>query len=93
MVEGVTASGFPFAYDEQIMNDFEIVDAIADIVSEEPSRLLTGLSTFISKVMGSEGKKSLYDHVRTPDGRVPIDKIQVEITEMLTAGREPVKKS
>ena len=88
MVEGVTASGFSFAYDEQIMNDFEIVDAIADIVSEEPSRLLTGLSTFISKV-----KKALYDHVRTPDGRVPIDKIQVEITEMLTAGREPVKKS
>ena len=93
MIEGTTASGFKFAIDENLMNDFEIVDAIADIVSNEPSRLLSGLSTFVAKILGPEGKKALFNHVRTPDGRVPVDLIEKEVGEILAAGGEQTKKS
>ena len=92
MIEGKTGSGYAFAIDENLMNDFEIVDAIADITDGEPSRLITGLSTFVDKILGKEGKKALYDHVRTPDGRVPIESIEKEIGEIMTAAGEASKK-
>lgn len=92
MTEGVTASGFKFAFDETVMNDFEIVDAIADIVSNEPSRLLSGLSVFVTKVLGAQGKKALFDHVRTEDGRVPIEAVEKEVGEILAAGSDASKK-
>ncbi len=92
MIKGKTASGFKYSIDENLMNDFEIVDAIADIVSEEPSRLLSGLSMFVTKILGVEGKKALYDHVRTPDGRVPIEAIEKEVGEIMTAGGQASKK-
>lgn len=92
MIEGTTASGYKFAIDENLMNDFEIVDAIADIVSNEPSRLLSGLSTFVTKILGADGKKALFDHVRTPDGRVPIEAIEREVGEIMQAGGDASKK-
>ena len=92
MIEGVTKSGFKFAYDEKLMDDFEIVDAIADIISEEPSRLLSGLSTFVGKILGGVGKKELYDHIRTEDGRVPVAAVEAEVMEILTAGQNQTKK-
>ena len=91
MIEGKTASGFEFAIDDNTLNDFEIVDAVADIESGEPSRLMTGLSVFVLKIFGAEGKKRLYDHVRLPDGRVPIEAIDKEIGEIL-AGAAKLKK-
>ena len=51
MIEGVTKSGFHYSLDEENLNDFEVVDAIADIVSGQPSRLILGLSTFMVKVL------------------------------------------
>ena len=93
MIEGKTASGYAFAIDENLMNDFEIVDAIADIVSDEPSRLLSGLSTFVTKILGPEGKKTLFKHVRTPEGRVPIEAIEKEVGEIMAAGGDKTKKS
>ena len=93
MVEGVTKSGFKFKYDERLMDDFEIVDAIADIISEEPSRLLTGLSVFVGKVLGAVGKKQLFDHIRTEDGRVPVAAVEAEVMEILAAGQDHAKKS
>lgn len=92
MIEGVTTSGFKFAYDEKLMDDFEIVDAIADIISDEPSRLITGLSVFVGKVLGAVGKKQLYDHIRTDDGRVPVSAVEAEVMDILKAGKESSKK-
>jgi hypothetical protein len=92
MVNGVTASGFEFSYDEHIMDDFEILDAITDIIGDEPSRQLIGISVFFTKVLGTEGRKRLYDHVRTDDGRVPIEAVKSEVMEILQAGGESTKK-
>lgn len=92
MIEGVTKSGFHYSLEEDSLNDFEVVDAIADIVSGTPSRMILGLSTFMVKVLGTEGRAALYDHVRTDTGRVPTELIEQEITEILVAGNEAVKK-
>ena len=40
MIEGVTKSGFHYSLEEDSLNDFEVVDAIADIVSGTPSRMI-----------------------------------------------------
>jgi hypothetical protein len=36
-------------------------------------------------MLGKDQKKKLYDHVRTDDGRVPVEKLSTEIQEIFEA--------
>ena len=92
MITGETTSGYHFEIDETRFDDFEVLDAIADMDSGVPTRLISGLSTFLVKVLGVDGRKALYDHVRTQDGRVPTENVRTEVREILTAGGEQAKK-
>ena len=79
MKKGKTASGFKYEVDENVLDDMELIDAMAASQGEDP----TQISVVVSKIFGDEQKKRLYDHVRSDDGRVPVTAIANVITEVL----------
>lgn len=85
MIKGKTTSGFEFAVDEKVLDNMELVDAISE-VDENP----TALSKVVKLLLGAH-KKELYDHVRTEDGRVPIEAVTDIIMEIFAAGGKPAK--
>ena len=77
-MQGSTESGFKFNVNDKVLNNMELVEAIAE-VDTNPLRL-PGLLTML---LGDEQKKKLYDHVRIKDGSVPMDKVAAEVVAIL----------
>ena len=84
MIKGTTKSGFEFEISENVGDDMELVDAMADCLGTDNLKKLTGLSKVLTKLLG-DNKPALYDHVRAKDGRVPTKALEAEVTEMFTA--------
>ena len=79
MKKGKTESGFKFEIDERVLDDMELIDAMAASQGDDP----TQISTVVVKIFGEEQRKRLYDFVRTEDGRVPITEVANIITEVI----------
>lgn len=76
-----TNSGFEIELDDQTLNNMELLDSLTELREGDYSQM----SRIIPMVLGKEGKKSLYDHLRLPNGRVPADKVDAEISEILNS--------
>ena len=87
MKKGKTQSGFKYEIDENVMDDMELIDAMAAAQGEDP----TQISTVVAKIFGAEQRKRLYDHLRTEDGRVPITKVADIIEEIIKSMGEDGK--
>ena len=85
MVKGKTTTGFEFVTDEAVFNDMEVVDAIADMQTGDESAVMVATSVLITKLLGAEQKKALYNHLRNDEGRVPIDAVSNAIVEIMTS--------
>lgn len=79
MKKGTTQSGFNYEIDEKVLDDMELIDAMAASQGEDP----TQISTVVVKIFGTDQRKKLYDHVRADDGRVPITEVANIITEII----------
>lgn len=80
MHTGITRSGFAFKINDASLNDFELVEMLADL---DTNPLL--LPKVVSKLLGADQKKRLYDHVRTEDGIVPANVITDEIMDIFSS--------
>lgn len=80
MHTGITRSGFEFKINDASLNDFELVEMLADL---DTNPLL--LPKVVSKLLGADQKKRLYDHVRTEDGIVPANVITDEIMDIFSS--------
>ncbi len=87
MIQGKTKSGFAYALDKDILNNMELVDALAEMQEENP----LSVSQVLNLILGKEQKQRLYDHVRTDSGRVPMEKITEELGELFSAFGQPGK--
>ncbi len=76
-----TSSGFAWDIDDVVLDDAEILDCLADI--EGGNKL--SFVPLLRKVLSPQGKKALYDHLRTEDGRVPYADLDRETTEIFHA--------
>lgn len=81
MKKGKTESGFKFEIDEKVLDDMELIDAMAASQGDDP----TQISTVVVKIFGEDQRKKLYDHVRAEDGRVPIGEVANIITEIINS--------
>lgn len=79
----VTQSGFEYELDLTAMNDLEVLEMIADV---EESPLI--LPKLLTKILGKAQRDKLYDHVRTKEGTVPIDKVNLELVNMFNGSRD-----
>ena len=78
MRTGVTASGFAWQLDDAVLNNMELVDALAEMQEENPLQI----SAVCRLVLGKAQRKALYDHLRTEDGRVPASAVESAIMEL-----------
>lgn len=74
-----TTTGFECEIDPLVMDDMEALDLAVRIDREDA----LAYPPFLEKIMGAENKAALYNHLREPDGRVPIAKVGAEISEIL----------
>lgn len=87
-MKGKTQSGFKFEIKDEVMNDMELLEAVAETQSGDDLKVMSALSLIITKLLGKDKKKELYDHVRTKDGRVPIDALNKEVLDIFSAKQE-----
>lgn len=80
MISGKTKSGFEYSIDSNVMDNMELLDAVAEIDSNP-----LALSKVLKMVLGDEQRKALYDHLRQEDGRVPVKAVSEEITDIFTS--------
>lgn len=80
MIQGTTQSGFAFTIEDEALNNFELLDVISE-VDENPLLAPKALTMLLGKAQ----KKKLYNHLRTEDGIVPMDKIQDEMIDMFNS--------
>lgn len=80
-IEGKTSSGFDFAIEESVFDDMELLDDLADIDRGN----IAAVSSALTRVLGSDGKKALYEHCRGANGVVPVTRIGQELTDIFTA--------
>ena len=87
MIEGKTTSGFAFAMEESVIDNMELVDALAEATDDNP----LSVSSVCVLLLGKAQRKRLYDHLRQADGRVPVEQISKELIEIFTAFKQPGK--
>ena len=86
MIKGKTSSGFEYEISEDVVNDYELLENLAEL---EANPLI--LTTVIKQVLGAEQAEKLKNHVRNNRGTVPIDKITNEILDIFTNSGEEIK--
>lgn len=86
-MKGETASGFVYQIDENVLDNMELVDALAEAQNDNPITI----SRACELLLGKETRAKLYDHLRTPDGRVPIAGVSNTIIEIFKAFGEKGK--
>lgn len=79
MITGTTKSGFNYHIDENILQDYELLEAIAE--TEKNPIFITKV---VRMLLGDDTDK-LKEHVRDENGHVSIEKMNVEITEIFQA--------
>lgn len=84
-IKGTTSTGFEFEITQDRLNNYELVEAIAE-VDTNPL-----IFPRLIKLMLGEQAERLKDHVRTEDGLVPLDKLSNEIQEIFES-QQQVKK-
>ena len=93
MVEGKTKSGFNYKYDERILNDYGLLEAIGDFdASSQKIEQVTALKRIIDYLLG-DNREAFLEHIaKQNDGFRPLDVMQAEILEIINSSQQ-VKNS
>ena len=79
-----TSSGFEYELKPEAANDMELLEDIA----EWDKGNLTSVPSALTRLLGKEQKKALYEHLRDKNGIVPTDKVMTEVIEMFNGVSE-----
>ena len=88
IIEGKTKSGFKFALDERVLDDWRFVDAIGLSESDDASESIRGMRDMVKMVVGDRYdafKKHIADK---NDGFVPREKVTEEIIEIVNLSKD-----
>ena len=85
-----TASGFEFEVRKDALDNMELLDLFGEMQSNAED--FTVLGRLVDLLLGRDARKALYDHIRTPDGRVPVGAFASEVTEIFRLMQESLKK-
>ena len=86
MISGKTRTGFEYVIDDNVFDDYEILELMAKVKKNDTLAIFE----LIERLLGEEQKDQLKDHVRV-NGRVSMSAINDEIVDIFS--NEEVKKS
>jgi len=81
MIPAKTKDGFEIELSEDALDDAELLDALGGMQDGN----VFDMSHLTLRLLGKEGRKKLYDHLRTEDGRVPADQVSAALNEIFLA--------
>ena len=87
MITGKTATGFEFLLNENVLDNMELLELMVEVQNGNPAALIPALTM----VLGAEQRKTLYDHLRTGDGRVPVAAAAAAFAEIVKAAKNKGK--
>lgn len=79
MIKGTTKSGFAFELNEELMDDFELVELYAKV-----DQNIIFIGQLAEKLLGSEQKKALMEHLRK-DGKIKTSDMLNALVEIESA--------
>ena len=83
MINGKTKTGFQFNIEEDVLNDYELLEMFAD-VDENP--LL--VPKLVKSILGEEQKNKLIEHVKDENGKASVDRVATELENILNSSAE-----
>lgn len=86
MLKGKTSTGFHFQIEEGALDNYELVEALADIETDPLS-----VTKVVTLLLGKEQKEKLKEHVRNDKGVVTTTALMKEIEEVFKT-QNKVKK-
>lgn len=84
MLTGKTTTGFDFTIEDSALDDWELLEALADIDDGKTQKI----GTAVKLLLGKEQADALKNHCRNDEGRVPASAMMAEVGEIFTAMRE-----
>lgn len=79
MIKGETKTGFKFEIEEEVLDDYELLETLVDADNGNNMALFS----VIDMVLGDEQKKALKEHIREIHGRVPASAMIAEIMDII----------
>lgn len=88
MKRGKTSTGFSYALADDVFDDMELLEALIAIDNGNVSTL----PDVVTRLLGEEQKKKLYDHCRGESGKVAVSRIGQELGEMFQQSENAKKQ-
>lgn len=83
-----TSTGFEFEIVDGVFDDWELFELLADVDSGNGMKI----PAVLKKLLGAEQAAALKEHVRSEDGRVTVEAMNAEITDIIRLTGEGAKK-
>ena len=84
MIAGKTTSGFEFTIEDSALDDWELLEVLADIDDGKTQKI----GSAVKMLLGSEQAEALKEHCRNEEGRVPTSAMMKEIGDIFVALKE-----
>ena len=81
MIKGNTKSGFEFEIDENVFDDWELIEKFRAIEKGEDSLVVD----VIEQILGIEQKERLKEFIRDKNGKVSASGMEMELEEIFEA--------
>lgn len=81
MIKGTTKSGFQFEIQEEIFDDYELLETLVDADNGDNMALFQA----IDMILDGTQKDQLKEHVRNEKGRVPASAMVKELIDIMEA--------
>ena len=84
MFTGKTSSGFEFSLQDEVLDDYELLEDLCEMDEGDMTKTISVLN----RLLGTEQKERLKEHLRMENGRVPASKMMNEIGEIFRNVKE-----
>lgn len=78
MIAGKTKTGFKFSIEDGALDDWELLEVLADIDDGKTQKI----GTAIKLLLGADQANALKEHCRNDEGRVPTSAMMAEMGEI-----------
>ena len=78
MFTGKTSSGFEFSLQDEVLDDYELLETLQDIDDVDYGKT----TKMVTMLLGPAQRDALKDHVRSENGRVSAQKMLAEVMEI-----------
>lgn len=80
MITGTTGSGFTFTISEEQMDDYELLEGLVELDKGNESAIVD----VIDRLLGTDQKNQLKNHVRNENGKVTATGMVKEVVDIMS---------